>query len=215
MWNSNKLTENKFRNYSYYYAVSFIVAFTLLLIILLNIPILWCKNVSCMICETVTNLQKTNFVTIRNFKKALVAITWYSWYIVFKCLVARNRGLLRSNVSYEFLSPSPNLSLPLSKRKKEKFFAMQKSMRVLKFLRVHLRVFIRFLIDRALLRALSDRIHFEFLVIGSSSGYSVIDSSHGLSVLFFRHAVVFYQNVLLLYLLKAEVLFCVIFLKRT
>ena len=160
-------------------------------------------------------LQKNIFVTIRDFKKALVAITWYSWYIVFKCLVARNRGLLRSNVSYEFLSPSPNLSLPLSKRKKEKFFAMQKSMRVLKFLRVHLRVFIRFLSDRALLRALSDRIHFEFLVIGSSSGYSVIDSSHGLSVLFFRHAVVFYQNVLLLYLLKAEVLFCVIFLKRT
>ena len=77
-----------------------------------------------------------------------------------------------------------------------------------------LRVLFRFLSDRVLLRVFSDRILFASSVIGSSSGSSARDSPLGSSVVFFRHAAIFYQNVLLL-LLKAEVLFDIIFSKRT
>ena len=63
------------------------------------------------------------------------------------------------------------------------------------------RVFFRFLSDkvffRVFLRVLSDRFLFESL--GSPSGYSLIASSPGSSVLFFRHAAIFYLNVLLLF----------------
>ena len=60
-------------------------------------------------------------------------------------------------------------------------------------------VLFKFHSDRVPLRVLSDRVLFESQVIGSSSGSSVIDSSPGLSVLFFRHAAIFYQNMLLLF----------------
>ena len=59
------------------------------------------------------------------------------------------------------------------------------------------RVLFRSLSDRVLLRVLRDRILFETSVIASSSRSSVIDSSLGPSVLFFWHAAIFYQNVLL------------------
>ena len=78
------------------------------------------------------------------------------------------------------------------------------------------RVLFRFLSDGVFLRVLSDRIFFESSVIGSSSGSSVIDSSIGPWVLFFRHAAIFYQNVLLIFfLLKVDVLFYITFSKRT
>ena len=102
--------------------------------------------------------------------------------------------------------------IPLPKSQKE-FFAKQKSLRVLKHGRVIDRVLFRFYSDRVLflsdgvlLRVLSDRVLFESSVIGSSSGFSVIDSSLGPSVLFFWHAANFYQYVLLLFLLKK--MFC-------
>ena len=53
-------------------------------------------------------------------------------------------------------------------------------------------VLFRFLIDRILFRVLSDRVFFESAVIGSSSRSAVIDSSLGSSVLFFRHAAIFF-----------------------
>ena len=62
------------------------------------------------------------------------------------------------------------------------------------------RVLLRFLTDRVLLRVLSDRFLFASSVIGFSSESPVIDSSLGSSVLFFRHATIFfYQNVQLLF----------------
>ena len=65
--------------------------------------------------------------------------------------------------------------------------------------RVYFRVFLKVLSDRVLLMVLNDRFLFESLVIGSPSGSSLIDSSPGSSVLFFRHAAIFYLNVLLLF----------------
>ena len=91
-------------------------------------------------------------------------------------------------------------------KEKTEFFAMQKSLRVLKLLKVLLgvlfrfhsdRALFRFLSDRVLLRVLSDRIFFESSVISSSSGSSVIDSSLGSSVLghlFFWHPLFFIKT---------------------
>ena len=80
--------------------------------------------------------------------------------------------------------------MPLSKSKKE-FFVTQKSLWVLKLLKVIIdRVVFRFLSDRILLPVL-----FQSSVIGCSSGFSVIDSSLGSSVLFFQHPAIFYKNV--------------------
>ena len=77
-----------------------------------------------------------------------------------------------------------------------------------------LRVLFRFHRDWVLLKFLSDRIFFESSVIDSSSGFSIVDSSLLSSMLFFRHAAI-YQNVLLrFYLLKADILFYIIFSKR-
>ena len=67
-----------------------------------------------------------------------------------------------------------------------------------------LRVLFRFLSDRVLLRVFSDRILFASSVIGSSSGSSARDSPLGLSVVFFRHAAIFYQNVLLLFFTESR-----------
>ena len=64
-------------------------------------------------------------------------------------------------------------------------------------------LFFRFL-DRVFSSVVIDRIFFESSVIASSSVASVIDSSLGPSVLFFRHATIFYQNVLLLLFIKSR-----------
>ena len=72
-----------------------------------------------------------------------------------------------------------------------------------------IRVLFRFLIDRILFRVLSDRVFFESSEIGSSSlGHAVIDSSlHQCS--FSAMSLFFYQIVLLLFLSKTDVLFCI------
>ena len=57
-----------------------------------------------------------------------------------------------------------------------------------------IRVLFGFLIDRILFRVLSDRVFFDSSVIESSSGFAVIDSSLGSSVLFFRHIAIFLSN---------------------
>ena len=83
----------------------------------------------------------------------------------------------------------------LYQKAKKSFFVTQKSLRVLKFLRVFSdRVLFRFLIDGILFRVLSDRVFFEYLVLESSSGFAVIDSSLESSVLFFRHAAIFFLS---------------------
>ena len=78
------------------------------------------------------------------------------------------------------------------------------------------RVFFRFLSDkvffRVFLRVLSDRFLFESL--GSPSGYSLIASSPGSSVLFFRHAAIFLFKRTTTFWLKTDVLFYIIFTKR-
>ena len=104
------------------------------------------------------------------------------------------------------------IHIPLPKRKKE-FFCDAKVTEGPEAPEGPLRVLFRFLSDRVLFRFLSDRVLFESPVIGSSSWSSVIDSSLGSSVLFFCHAAI-YQNVLLHFFLKADVLFYIIFSKR-
>ena len=103
------------------------------------------------------------------------------------------------------LYPSRTLSYAITKKSK-KFFEAQKWFRVLKLLRllsdrVLFRVlsdsalfrllsnciFFRFLSDRVLFMVLSDRFFFDSSVIGFLKDYSVIDSSFGLSVFFFRY----------------------------
>ena len=88
----------------------------------------------------------------------------------------------------------------LYQKAKKSFFVTQKSLRVLKFLRVFSdRVLFRFLIDGILFRVLSDRVFFEYLVLESSSGSAVIDFSLESSVLFFRHAAIFFYQIMLLF----------------
>ena len=72
-----------------------------------------------------------------------------------------------------------------------------------------IRVLFRFRIERILFRVLIDRVFFESSEIGSSSlGYAVIDSSlHQCS--FSAMSLFFYQIVLLLFLSKTDVLFCI------
>ena len=108
----------------------------------------------------------------------------------------------------------PFYQISILKRKNESF-ATQKSLRVLKLLRVLLGFFFRFHNARVLFMFLSDRVLLISSVIGSSSGSSVIDPSLGSSVLFFQHATIFFQNMLLVFLFKKDVLFYIIFSKRT
>ena len=104
---------------------------------------------------------------------------------------------------------------PLPKSQQE-FFAAQKSLRDLKLLRVIIdKLLIKFHSDRVFYNFLSDNVLFESSVMGSSSGSSVIDSYLGSPVLFFWHAAIFYQNELLLFLLKTDVLFYIKFSKRS
>ena len=102
----------------------------------------------------------------------------------------------------------PLYHIPLPKRQKE-FFAVKKSLRVLKLLRIitdrvlfrflNDMVLYRFLSDGVLLKVLSHRVIFESSAIRSSSRSSVIDSSLRSSVLFFRHVATF--------LLKCAIIF--------
>ena len=117
---------------------------------------------------------------------------------IFMWLVAWKRGLPRPNISYECLSPSHNLSYTITKLKVIVGSEAPE---------YPLRVLFRFLRDRVLLRVLSDRILCESSVIGSYSGSSVTNSSLGSSVLFFRHATIFYQKVLILFFIKKQ-MFC-------
>ena len=143
---------------------------------------------------------------------------------IFKWLVAWKQGLPRPKVSNECLSPSLTLSYTITKNKKRIFCdanviegpeAPDGPIRV-RF-RFHSdRVFFRFLSDRVIFRVLSDktllwvlsdRLVFQSPVIGSSSGFLVIDFSLESSVVISRHAAIFYQSVQLLFLLKGDVLF--------
>ena len=104
----------------------------------------------------------------------------------------------------------PLCHILLPKSQKE-FFTAQKTLRIMKLLRVLsdrviLRVLsdrflfcflsdwvsFRFLSDGILLMVLSDRVLFKSSVIGSSKGSSEIDSFPGLAVLFFRYASTFF-----------------------
>ena len=124
-----------------------------------------------------------------------MAIIWYSritlWHRVyekntlvsiFKWLITWKRGLPRPKFSFENLSPSTTLSYTITK--KPKIFVAQKSLKVLKLLRIFIdsivfrfhsdRTLFRFFIDRILFRVLSDRVFFESSVIGCSSGSTVL-----------------------------------------
>ena len=126
---------------------------------------------------------------------------------IFNWLVSWKLGIPRSKVSCECSSPSL--------KKKSRVFCDAKVIEdteapggTLRFLfRFHGdrilfsflsdRVPFRVLSDRVLLISLSDRVLFESPVIGSFSGFSVIDSYLGSSVLSFLHTSIFYQNTLL------------------
>ena len=63
------------------------------------------------------------------------------------------------------------------KKEKKKSFCNEKPLRVLKLLNV--------LLGFTVIKVFSDKILFDFSVVGSSSGFTVIDSSLGSAVLFF------------------------------
>ena len=134
-------------------------------------------------------LQKKICTTIQHFRKTWVTIIWYSratlWHRVhekntlvsiFKWLVPWKRDIPRPKFSFENLSPSPTLSYTITKN--PKIFVAQKSLKVLKLLRIFIdsivfsfhsdRTLFRFFIDRILFRVLSDRVFSESSVIGSS-----------------------------------------------
>ena len=119
--------------------------------------------------------------------------------LVVKWLVAWKRGLPRPNVSHKCLSPPHALSYTITKKIK-RVLCDAKVIEGPEAPEGSLRVLFRLLSDRVLFRVLSDRILFESSVTGSS----VIDFSLGSSVLFFRHAANFYQNVLLLFFNKSR-----------
>ena len=136
---------------------------------------------------------------------------------IFKWLVAWKLGIPRPKVSCECSSPSPTLSYTTTK-KKSRVFCDAKAIEgteapggTLRFLfRFHGdrilfsflsdRVLFRVLSDRVLLIVLSDRVIFESPVIGSFSGFSLIDSYLGSSLLSFLHTSIFYRNTLLLFI---------------
>ena len=119
----------------------------------------------------------------------------------FKVVVAWKWILLELKFSYENLSPSPTIIYHYQNDKK--CFAVQKSIRVLKLLRVFS--------DMILFRFLKDRILFQSSVIGTSSGSSAIDSSFE-SLCFFL-AWCFFVKTCYYFFLKQR-LFYIIFPKR-
>ena len=159
------------------------------------------------ICVTIRDFSGYYIVLMNYMKNSFASILLLVW----------KRGPPRLKGSYECSSPHTPYHIPLPKKRG---FAKLKSLnaetpegslrvlfrfhidRVLfRFLsdRVYFRVFLRVLSDRVLLMVHNDRFLFESLVIGSPSGSSLIDSFPGSSVLFFRHAAIFYLNVLLLF----------------
>ena len=178
-------------------------------------------------------LQKKICTTIQDFRKTWVAIVWYSritlWHRVyekntlvsiFKWLVPWKRGLPRPKFSFENLSPSPTLSYTITKT--PKIFVAQKSSKVLRLLKIFIdsvafrrhsdRTFFRFFIDRILFRVLSDRVFFESSVIGSYSGSTVL-LGHQCS--FSAMSLFFLSNRAAIFLSKTDVLFYIIFSKRS
>ena len=103
-------------------------------------------------------------------------------FSIFKWLVPWKQDLPGPKFSFENLSPSPTLSCTITKKPKN--FVVQKSLKVLKLLRIFIdsivfrfnsdRTLFRFPIDRILFRVLSDRVFSESSVIGCSSGSTVL-----------------------------------------
>ena len=178
-------------------------------------------------------LQKKICATIQDFRKTWVAIIWYSritlWHRVyekntlvsiFKWLVPWKRGLSRPKFSLESLSPSPTLSYAITE--KPKIFVVQNTLKVLKLLRIFIdsvvfsfhsdSTFYRFFIDRILFRVLSNRVFSESSVIGSSSGSTVL-LGHQCS--FSAMSLFFLSNRAAIFLSKTDVLFYIIFSKRS
>ena len=112
---------------------------------------------------------------------------------IFKWLVAWKRGLPRPKVSYKNLSPSPNT---ITKNLKKVLYGKKviDVPEAPEWIFIH-RALFRFYSDRVLLKVL-----FASSVTSSPSGSSVIDSSLRSSVFIFPQAVIFYQNMLLLFL---------------
>ena len=176
------------------------VVFTLLLMPFWNILIFWCKNVSCTIYETLLLTEK-NLRNFSEFLTTLMAITWYSWITLRHSRLREVAGSMKTRLSkikiYMKVYPHQLLFyMPLPKIQKE-FLAAQYSLRILKILRVlvdsallrfySVSVPFSFYSDRVLFWFLSNRFIFESSVIGSSSKFSIIDSSLGSSVDIFRH----------------------------
>ena len=109
------------------------------------------------------------------------------------------------------MSPSPTLSYTVTKNPKT--FVVQKSLKVLKLLRIFIdsivfsfhsdRTLFRFFIDRILFRVLSDRVFSESSVIGSSSGSAVL-LGHQCS---FSAMSLFFYQILLLFFYQKQ-MFC-------
>ena len=146
-----------------------------------NISMVWCN------LHNYSGFSKSNsgyYMLFMNYIVALVSI--------FKWLIAWKQGLSRPTFSCEDLSPSHSTIYHHQKAKKN-FFAAQKSLRVLKLLRILTdRVVFRFSIDmiflqrQGLLLVLSDRLFLRA---------AAIDPSLGSSVLFFRHGNIFLLNL--------------------
>ena len=164
---------------------------------------------------------------LRDFKKALflnyivtLAFTRKNNLAsIFKWLVAWKRSLPKTKFFFENLSPSSTLSYTITKKPKRvnlrrkshwgSWSSWGSPLIALSLGFTVIRVLFRFLIERILFRVLSDRVFFESSEIGSSSlGHAVIDSSlHQCS--FSAMSLFFYQIVLLLFLSKTDVLFCI------
>ena len=80
------------------------------------------------------------------------------------------------------------------------------AMRVLKHLGI--------LSGRVVFRVLSDKVLFESLVVDYSKGSLMIDSSLGLSVLFFWYASTLLSKGAIIFFIKTDVLFYIISSKR-
>ena len=172
-------------------------------------------------------LQKKICATIRDFKKALLHELHCDFSVydkntlaaIFKWLVAWKRILPRPKYFFENVSPSSTLSYTITKKPKRvslrrkshwgSWSSWGSPLIALSLGFTVIRVLFRFLIERILFRVLSDRVFFESSEIGSSSlGHAVIDSSlHQCS--FSAMSLFFYQIVLLLFLSKTDVLFCI------
>ena len=137
---------------------------------------------------------------------------------IFKWLVAWKRSLPRPKFFFENLSPSSTLSYTITKKPKRVNLRRQSrwgswsswgSQFVALSLGFTVRILFRFLIERILLRVLSDRVFFEPSEIGSSSlGHGVIDSAL-YQCCFSAMSIFFLSNRVITFLSKTDVLFCI------